>query len=413
MTAHSLLSNKVFMRVFTSYSLSMLGIYFDRVAIFLLFAYVWQERPLMLALIAVAIALPQALISQFTGVFIENKNKIKIMLLADMTTALLTFSLLFISNAWFFLVILTLRSTIATVHFPAEQAIIKQIVPESLVMRAVSLNGLSAQFSRIIGPVVGGTLAALYSPLLCIFINGVTLILSCLLLLSVLQEGKTTSSSRTKKKNSFWGDWREGWWIILKTRTLQFCFFYSFLGFFAVQMVDVQFPILFRMLAPDRPEIIGWIMSFVGIGSVLIIVFLSRYKQLPYPTYLLIISFLCLGIVLLSAGFLTTEFHLSGPLLMAIILGFGVGLQMIVAQYVIQTETNGETIARVSSLYNSIISLSILIAPLVGAFFVEILSIYPVLRASGIFLFCIGAVAFLTEKNAHHKAPSSLIKQSS
>ncbi|ERN54620.1 MFS transporter [Alkalihalophilus marmarensis] len=398
MSLQPLFKNKLFMKVFASYSISMFGIYFDRVAIFLLFAYVWQERPIMLAFIAVAIALPQVIISPFAGVFIEHRNKVKVMLAADFLTALFTFSLLFITNTWLFLTVLMLRSTIATVHFPAEQAIIKHIVPETLVLRAVSLNGISAQVARIIGPVIGATLAAIYSPLLCLFINGVSLLFSSLILLSVAKEKTDFSHPSIREKQPFREDLQEGLRIILQTKTLLICFGYSFLGFFALQMVDVQFPVLFRLIAPEHPELMGWIMSFVGIGSILIYGLMSKQKKMLYPAKLLMTSFACLAIVFISASFLTSGFPLSVPLLMSIILGIGVGLQMFVAQTVIQKETTGDTIARVSSLYHAIINVSILVAPLIGALLVELFSIYTVLKGSGILLLFIGSALLLTHK---------------
>jgi MFS transporter, DHA3 family, macrolide efflux protein len=50
--------NKIFVRLFGSYSISMLGHWFDMVAIMVLFGYVWQADPLLLAFIPIAYALP-------------------------------------------------------------------------------------------------------------------------------------------------------------------------------------------------------------------------------------------------------------------------------------------------------------------------------------------------------------------
>lgn len=398
MTETSLFQNRKFLRIFSSYSISMFGIYFDRIAVILLFAYLWNERPLMLALIPVAFALPQVLFGQFAGILTDRFKKVYVMMAADLLSALLTLVLAFTSQAWLCIVILALRSTLNVVHFPAQQSLIKRIVHKDHILKAVSLNGTVAQVSKIAGPLLGGTIAGLYSPTLCILINCTALFLSALIIFGLRNEEGKDESSEVKSKTPLWQAWREGWGIILQTRILFFCFTLSFFGFLVVQMVDIQFPILFREIAPAQPELIGWLMSFSGVGALIMIALLIRKKDLSRIGLLLGLGMALIGIGFGGSSFLQEGFNLLIAFALSLLLGLGVGLHTIVTQYTLQTFTTSETIGRVSGMYNSLMSLSILLAPIFGAFLVELFGVFLVLQASASGLLVLGFLGFFMDR---------------
>jgi MFS transporter, DHA3 family, macrolide efflux protein len=64
---------------------------------------------------------------------------------------------------------------------PAQQGLIKQVVEERLILKAVSYNGTVNQLSKVIGLFIGGSLAAAVSPRLCILINAVAFFVSALI----------------------------------------------------------------------------------------------------------------------------------------------------------------------------------------------------------------------------------------
>lgn len=398
MTEATLFRNRKFIKIFSSYSISMFGIYFDRIAVILLFAYLWNERPLMLALIPVAFALPQVLFGQFAGILVDRFRPVRVMMAADLTSALLTLGLAFTEYAWLCILILALRSTVSVVHYPAEQSVIKKIVHPDHILKAITLNGTVAQLSKIAGPLIGGTIAGLYSPRLCILINFAALVISFLILLTLGKEEHSKKSEETGSKLPFWQAWREGWGIVIRTKVLFLSFSLSFFAFLVVQMVDIQFPILFRELAPTQPELLGWLMSGTGVGALLVISLLMRKKNLRNIGMLLGASMLLIGTSFGASSFLKEGFHIMIPLSFCLILGIGVGLHTIVTQYTLQRFTNPATIGRVSGMYNSLMSASILVAPVLGAFLVESFGVVPVLQASSLGLFVLGCIGFTGQR---------------
>ncbi|WP_167553134.1 MFS transporter [Evansella clarkii] len=387
--------NKIFMKLFASYSVSMLGHWFDMVAIIILFSYVWQASPLVIALIPVAYALPQVLLSQFAGVLTDQYHRVKIMLVSDSVTAVLTLLLFFTNSPWPALILLALRSAVNVVHSPAQQGLIKLVVDEKLIMKAVTLNGTVNQMSKIIGPFAGASLAGFLSPKFCILVNAAAFTISALILLTIVLNKKMIRETamvqeKGEQKEGFWSSWLEGWKIVLKSRILFISLISIVIGFIAIQMIDIQFPVLFREIAPDLPELTGWLMGASGLGAVLMILVLNRFSTLNNYGILIGLSMLLIGTGFGGLGFLREGFFLLLPVFLGISAGLGVGLLSITFQYLIQKETTEKEIGRVSGIANSLISMTVLVSPLVGGMLVQHFGVAVICIACGGFLILFG-----------------------
>ncbi|WP_036642329.1 MFS transporter, partial [Paenibacillus durus] len=85
-----LFGNKIYMRVYAAYAAAEFGDWFDMLAIQVLVGYRWQAGPLMLALIPVSLALPGIVLGSAAGVAADRLNKLKLMRLCNLLTAVLT-----------------------------------------------------------------------------------------------------------------------------------------------------------------------------------------------------------------------------------------------------------------------------------------------------------------------------------
>ncbi|PPA69096.1 MFS transporter [Jeotgalibacillus proteolyticus] len=398
----SIWRNTVFMKLFASYSVSMMGNYFDAIAIMIIFGYVWQAEPIMIAFIPVAIALPQALLGQFAGVLTDRMNKVKLMMIADILTALLTLLLMVTPNPWLALIVISMRSVVNVIHFPAQQGLIKQVVGEEHLVKAFSLNGMMMQLSKIIAPLLGGMVAGAASPQLCLLINAIAFSLSSLILFSIYRKQEKPDFFLSKTENndqmSFWQSWREGWGLVLQSRILFVSFCFSFTGLLFIQMIDVQFITWFRDLAPTRPEMIGWLFASSGFGAVVMIMGLNRFKAFRSYGWLLGGSMLCIGIGFAGVGLLKPGFDLWLPVLYGIVVGLGVGLYTIGFQYIIHKNTTEDSIGRVSGISNSIASLCVVLAPLIGGALVQAFEAGAVFTGVGAICLVLGIIGILFQK---------------
>lgn len=189
-----LLRNKVYVRMYTAYTVAAFGDWFDTLAIQVLVGYRWGVSPLMLALIPVAVALPGIALGALAGTAADRLNKLKLMRLCDLLTALITLLLLFAPNMYWLLPLLALRAAVSTLNVPAQQALTRSIVREDQLMQAASLNGIVNQGSKIAGPLLGGLALSLLSPQWCIVLNFFMRLCSYMLLLTVKAQGSAAAS---------------------------------------------------------------------------------------------------------------------------------------------------------------------------------------------------------------------------
>lgn len=383
-----------FPKLFASYSISIIGQWFDMVAIMIVFGYIWNADPFLIALIPVAYAAPQALFSQFAGVIAERTNKIKLMAIADLCTVLLTISLFFTATPVAALLILTLRGTVNVIHFPAQQSLIRQLVPDELRLKAVTWTGGINQAAKIFAPFIGGALLTFMNPQSLLLINACAFFISACLLLSMIRQinGAINNEPSTTKANqlSFFQQWRIGWKSVLTSPVLLLTISLSLLGFSIIQLVDAQFPVLFRELAPAEPQIVGWVISSIGAGAITIMMILNRLGELKQIGLWLGLALLFIGISFSGIGLLNVHFHLFLPLLFGYIAGIGTGITMVVSNFVIQTTPKPNDVSTVAGIFQTLTSFSVFLAPLLGAALIHALGIQTVFILCGFLLIVVG-----------------------
>ncbi|MFS0788022.1 MFS transporter [Shouchella sp. 1P09AA] len=373
--------------LFTSYSISVTGQWFDSIAIMVIFAYVWQSSPIYLGFIPFALALPQVLFSQLVAPLTRRFNKLRIMAFADILTACFTIGLFFSPHPWFALLFLALRSTVNVVHFPIQQELVRQLVPEPLRLKAVTWNGLVSQGAKIIVPFVGGLFLTIVAPQTLLLLNAVAFVISAFILFSIQHlfqdQMKKTLSPSTKP---IFKELRAGWTTLFSHPVLVVLFSLLVVGLFCVQFVDSQFPILFRELAPTEPQRLTWVISAIGIGAVTIIFILNKFKQMNH-----FFAWISLAQALIAVAFIGFSFlQPSSPLFFFLGLGFicgiGTGISITTINYAIQTIPADEDVATIAGISQSLSSLVIIVAPLTGGFLTSILGVQVMFGLSGLFL---------------------------
>lgn len=162
------------------------------------FALLWwlavkTDSAVILALAGSVGFLPNALLSPFAGVWIDRLNRKLIMITADLYIALCACVLLFYSYiepehipVWLVLLIMGLRSIGAVFHTPAWNAMMPELVPKPYLDRVAGWNQVTVGSSNLIGPALGGILAAVsLNAALLVDIMGAVLACGILLLFSI------------------------------------------------------------------------------------------------------------------------------------------------------------------------------------------------------------------------------------
>lgn len=360
--------NRSFAKMFAAYGLSAFGDYFDFMAVSILLGFVWKADAMTIALYPLCFALPSILFGQLAGILADRWNKRNVMVIADLIRAALTVMLIFAPNAAVLLVIIALRSTARVFHYPAQQAMTRSVVQADQLLQATSLNGAVFQLSKVLGPLLGASIAATFSPAVCMAVNVMTYTLSALLLLWVpARQGRVAAeeamaADRAGMRNA----WREGWKFLIRSRALKVSLAFSLIGLAGIQMIDAQFPVLFREIAPTRPGLMGWVVSAIGVGGLLSVTWLRRFQQLSAYGWLLGGGVGLIGLMFAAAGLFQPETPIGLMLLVFFLGGIGTGFTSTGMNYILQKETPPDAIGRISGIFDSLTSVIFIAAPLCG-----------------------------------------------
>ncbi|MFD0590272.1 MFS transporter [Paenibacillus sp. GCM10027627] len=366
--------NRSFAKMFAAYGLSAFGDYFDFMAIAILLGFVWKADAMTMALVPLSFAIPGILFSQMAGIAADKWNKRNIMLATDFIRAVLTVALIFAPNALVLLGLIALRSTARVFHYPAQQAMTRNVVAEEELLQATSLNGAVFQLSKVLGPLLGASVAAAWSPSICMAVNAACFVLSACLLLSVpAEQGRpATVEDRSQETIGLASAWRDGWRMLWHSRALQMSICFCLFGLAGIQMIDAQIAILLREAAPGRPELIGWLVTAIGAGGLAAVAWLRRYQQLSAYGWLLGGGVALIGLMFAALGTVGEHTPVLLILLASFIGGIGTGLTSTGMNYIMQKETPPEAIGRVSGIFDSLCSAIFIVAPLTGGAFIKL-----------------------------------------
>lgn len=381
----SLFRNKIYTRVYCAYAAATFGDWFDTLAIQVLVGYRWGVSPLMLALIPVVNALPSVLLGSLAGVAADRLNKLKLMRICDLLTAVLTLLVIVVPGMLWLLPLLMLRAVLSTFTVPAQQSLTRSIVREDQLLQATSFNGIVNQGSKIAGPLLGGFALSLLSPQWCILLNVCFRMGSYFLLLTV-RNAETAGSNKEIEAIKVTGDssetvsenkiplrtmWKEGWGFLLQSRLLLATMGFGLIGALVIQMIDFQFTSLFRTVSPNQESYLGWMVAASGAGAILMIMALNKIKRTIGYGWKFGMGYALIGMPVAVLGLLPHGVSVLPILLLGFILGLGNGLFMVTFNYCLQKETPPSMVGRVFGIQSTILGVVMIGAPLLGGLFVE------------------------------------------
>jgi putative nucleotidyltransferase with HDIG domain len=149
--------------------------------------YVVTLSPIMVAFGLIAKAVPTILFGLIAGPIVDRFNRQRVMVLADVIRAVLTVTIPFWALHWLpgVFVAVFVVSIASTFFNPAKQALIPNLVPENLLVRANSLVQSSERTMELVGYALAGIIAAAISWIPLFFIDAATYIFSAATLLGV------------------------------------------------------------------------------------------------------------------------------------------------------------------------------------------------------------------------------------
>jgi putative nucleotidyltransferase with HDIG domain len=350
--------------------------------------YLVTHSASMVAVGLIAKAAPTVLFGLVAGALVDRFDRQRVMILSDITRAILTITIPFLALTWLpgVFVVVFLVATASTLFNPAKQAILPSLVPSEFLVKANSLMSSSEKTMELLGFSLAGVIAAVASWQPLFMIDAATFIISAASLLGVVDRGRLEARSVR-----LFEDIVEGSRFILTNRTLRST---MALALAAVTFASLTFPILVVMsYGPLGGGAFGYGVLEAAIGAGAIVGALAAPAAMArWRAGALIL----LGVAGTGLAGGLTGFSRSIPLaaLFLFISGVANTVYYVSLISVTQRETPDRMLGRVMSTRFVLVQLGLLTGMAVSGPLTERLGAPLVFVVAGFLLICAGVAGF-------------------
>jgi len=312
-------------------------------------AYEITGSALALGILGFCEAAPRLLFGAVGGVIVDRYDRLRLLTgiqficcLPVVGLAILYF--MGILAFWHMAVLETLWATIRSMNPTAGQSMLRDLVPESELMSAVSLYSIGFNFARIVGPSIGGVLILWIGVGGCLVIYAVSLLISAVELLGIRLATRPSGSTGENVLQEFFAGLR---YVAATPMILA-----STLAAYVISIFVGTYTRFMAVFAKDvlnvGPDGLGLLMAAPGVGAVLSLIVLGALEERWSRRTLLWVSAKATPLLLLL-------FCLSRNLWLSVfLLGLFGGMQIIfhtVSRLIIQVEAPRELLGRVMSVF--------------------------------------------------------------
>lgn len=281
---NTVLRNRSFVFLWTGQSISMFGLAIYTTCLpFLVFHA--GGGAVELAWAHTIFIIPQIVFLLASGVFVDRWPKKKVMMISDFTRSLLVVSiaaLLFVNEIQLIHIYMLTGAIglIGTFYRPAVRGITPLIVDKTQLISANSLRSISQQVNEMVGPVVGGFLAASTGLYMAYSINAVTFLLSALLVLFVTVRSVPPAEEEIEQKNKFIEDFLEGWRTIRQKGWLGASILIGSVSNIGIAAFDVIILPVYAASTFEGVRTYGLFLSSMAIGALVCAVLIGKIDKL-------------------------------------------------------------------------------------------------------------------------------------
>ncbi len=318
--------------------------------------------------------LPRLFFGSVAGVFVDRWNRKYTMVIVNLIQALILVPLFLVRSQdliWIIYICAFADSLVSQFFIPAQSAIIPMLVEEKDLLPANSLNSMSQELTRLVGPSLGGLLFGLLGVGSVITLDIISFIFSAGLVILIVvparpitekQERQPASSSAGNMvKNSLvkvWHEWRAGMRLVRKVQLVSAIFIIIGFAMVGEGIIEVLFAPYVERILHGTPLELGWLMSAQAIGGILGSLAIPRLSKIIRPGRLMGICGLTFSIVIVILALIPV---LPVILLLIIFAGAGAVGFFIPMLTLLQTNVANEYQGRIFGALSAIQAIAMLI----------------------------------------------------
>jgi MFS family permease len=187
----------------------------------------------------------------------------------------------------------------SAIYLPVMASIMPDIVPKEYLVNALTLNSISQNITRTIGPVIAGYLIALSGPWVVFSANA----LSFLIILFVIFSYKHKQPRSSLPSERFFGAIKNGFAYVKQTPEIKSILLIAGSFFLSLSSIFSFMPLIIRQEMGLGPESYGLVVTSMGLGAVITGIFLPKIRERYDPKSIASISFLIGLLCILSVNY--------------------------------------------------------------------------------------------------------------
>jgi MFS family permease len=343
------LRHRNFQLFFAGQSISIVGTWMTKLATTWL-VYRLTHSALLLGIVGFAGLIPTFALAPFAGVWIERRNRRKLLVWTQAAAAIqsLTMAALTLAHVitlWEIIALAVFQGLINAFDTPGRQIFLVQMVEDRAdLSNAIAINSSMANGARLIGPAIAGLVIAAFGEGGCFLIDGI----SYLAVIASLLQMRIQPLDTHRSNASTFEQMREGWQYVSTFRPVRTILLFSALLALMGYPYAVLLPIFAGQVLHGGAATLGWLTGASGIGALVSGLSLAVRKSAAGLTRMLPIAARVLGGALILFG-LSATLWLS--LVLMVFVGFGMMQVFSASNTVIQTLVPEDKRGRVMSYY--------------------------------------------------------------
>jgi MFS family permease len=262
---------------------------------------------LIMGLVLIFSTAPSVIFLLIGGAVVNRVPRLNFMLISDFGRAVITLSVAFLAFTGRlqvpYIFVASLFFGFVTAFFqPASAALISQIVPETDFSSANAITALSTNLSRVIGPILGAVIVGWLGPPSAFALNGLSFIISALLLIPLLFINIPTLEGPFEI--GLLRDLRDGIGTVMSTPWLWISILiFSLINVTLSGPYSVAMPFLVGYFMKDNVYVLGLLYSIFPIGYIFGSIWLARYQRIHQRGLLMYLSLALAALMLALYGF--------------------------------------------------------------------------------------------------------------
>jgi MFS family permease len=320
-------------------------------------SYNLYRSSLVVGLVMIAVSLPGILASPYAGSLADRRDRIKIMVAADLVRMVCVFLLALF--AWqgilglAALMVLSAVMSVASSFFnPASLAFLPQVITRSDLTRANGLNQMSSNLTMVAGPLIGMSLIVTIGVATAFALNGISFLCSALLIRRINVHYHPQSDREPESAGTVPVILRDGFRLLgrypIAARMLDKTAVINF--FFA--SIPILIPLYAEEIYHSGARGIGWMMSSFGAGTLAASLLLATSLPGRYPVRITLTG----ALLIMGAAFMVFGLVMSWPvtLVTLLVIGFCVNFANIVLVSLYQRSLPNEVLGRIMAFMTAI-----------------------------------------------------------